>query len=308
MTHAGRGSTPRWKALLFTPGARLGWTFRDRRSLVAPYGEQPPDPEAIRQDTAARLVAAQQSWQRARKWAARPSLIIAVLLIALAGCAHAVNPAAPYGTTFLTALLLAGPGLGWSVWKYLQLTQARAIIPDQQYQAAYDGWAQRAAGHEQAELARLDQVPEWGSASSAARRTDVFGGTLTGWRSLLTVHGASIMASQPLMVADLSGQYVAGELADLSREVGVQIAEYALPRDLDRCGLLTGLTGRQLADALAEAHPRRTGRAGPHRPGRGRAGAGTAHLGTRQGRPHPRAARGRRAGRARPGLPTGAAH
>ena len=28
---------------------------------------------------------------------------------------------------------------------------------------------------------------------------------------------------------------------------------YLLPRDLDRCGLLAGLTGRQLADALAEA-------------------------------------------------------
>ena len=94
MTHAGRGPAPRWKALLFTPGARLGWTFRDRRSLVAPYGEQPPDPDAILQDTAARLAAAQQSWQRAGKWAARPSLIIAVLLMVLAGCAHAVSSTA----------------------------------------------------------------------------------------------------------------------------------------------------------------------------------------------------------------------
>jgi hypothetical protein len=42
----------------------------------------------------------------------------------------------------------------------------------------------------------------------------VFGGTLAGWRSLLTVHGASIMAARPLLVADLSdlsGQYAAGE-------------------------------------------------------------------------------------------------
>jgi hypothetical protein len=251
-TQARRG-TPRWKALLFTPGARLGWTFRDRRSLVTPYPEQPPDPEAIRQDTAERVAAAQQSWQRAGKWAARPSLVIAVLLMMLGGCAHAVNPAAPYGITFLTALVLAGPGLGWSAWKYVQLTQARAASPDRQYQAAHQQWALRAAGHEQAELARLEQVPEWGSAQSPARRTDVFGGTLAGWRSLLTVHGASIMASQPLLIADLTGQYAAGELAGLSREAGVQIAEYALPRDLDRCGLLTGLTGRQLADALAEA-------------------------------------------------------
>ena len=96
-------------------------------------------------------------------------------------------------------------------------------------------------------------MPEWGSASSPARRTDVFGGTLGGWRSLLTVHGASIMASQPLLIADLSGQHTARELARLSRDVGVRVAEYLLPRDLDRCGLLTGMSGRQLADALAEA-------------------------------------------------------
>lgn len=49
MTTQARRGTPRWNALLFTPGARLGWTFRDRRSLVAPYPEQPPDPDAIRQ-------------------------------------------------------------------------------------------------------------------------------------------------------------------------------------------------------------------------------------------------------------------
>ena len=80
----------------------------------------------------------------------------------------------------------------------------------------------------------------------------MFGGNIAGWRSLLTVHGASIMASQPLLVADLSGQYAAGELAALTREADVQVAEYLLPRDLDRCGLLAGLSARQLADALAE--------------------------------------------------------
>ena len=251
-THPGAGPPAR-RRLLFTPGARLGWTFRDRRSLITPYLEPPPDPEAIRQETAAQLAAAQRSWQRALKWAARPSLIVAVALMVLAGCAHAVNPAAPYRTTFLTALVLAGPGLGWSVWKYAQLAQAKAADPDQQHQVAHDGWAQRAANYEQAELARLERVPEWGSAPSPARRTDVFGGTLPGWRSLLTVHGASIMASQPLLVADLSGQYAAAELAALTRDAGVPTAEYLLPRDLDRSGLLAGLTARQLAAALAEA-------------------------------------------------------
>jgi hypothetical protein len=71
-----------------------------------------------------------------------------------------------YGTTFLTALVLAGPGLGWSAWRYAQLAKARASDPDEQHQTAYDAWSQRAAGYEQAELSRLDGLPEWGSAES----------------------------------------------------------------------------------------------------------------------------------------------
>jgi hypothetical protein len=252
-TQPGGKPAARPQALLFTPGARLGWTFRDRRSLVAPYPEPLPDSGQIRAQAQARLGAAQRSWQRARKWVARPSLIAAAALTMLAWCAHAVSPVAPYRTAILAALLLAGPGLGWTVWRYVQLVQARAADPERQYQAAQEHWERRATGYEHTELARLEQVPEWGSAPSPARRTDIFGGSLAGWRSLLTVHGASIMAAQPLLVADLTGQYAAGELAAVTREARVQIAEYLLPRDLDRCGLLAGLSARQLADALAEA-------------------------------------------------------
>ncbi len=46
----------------------------------------------------------------------------------------------------------------------------------------WHGWRQRAGEHEQAELARLDGVPEWASARSPARRTDIYGGTLGGWQ------------------------------------------------------------------------------------------------------------------------------
>jgi hypothetical protein len=30
--------------MLFTPGPRLGWVFRDRRQLISPYAEPGPDP------------------------------------------------------------------------------------------------------------------------------------------------------------------------------------------------------------------------------------------------------------------------
>jgi hypothetical protein len=239
--------------LLLTPPARLGWTFRSRRALISPYPDPPPDPEIIRQQAAARLAAASQSWQRAKKWGIRPSLIIITGLTALAGCAHALNPAARTGTTIMTAFILAAPGLGWAGWRYAQHSAAKTADPRQQYQAAHGQWASRVAGHEQAELDRLAEVPEWGSAEPPAPHTDIYGGTLAGWRSLLTVHGASILARQPLLVADLSGQYALAELAALARDARVPSAEYVLPRDLDRSGLLTRLSPHQLAEALAEA-------------------------------------------------------
>jgi hypothetical protein len=249
---APRGRAAR-ERLLFTPPARLGWTFRSRHQLISPYTQPPPDPEAIREQSAARLAAATASWQRAKKWGIRPSLIIVIALVTLAGCAHAINPAAQSGPVFLTALVLAAPGLGWAGWRYAQFSAARAADPRQQYQAARGQWAGQAAEHERAELDRVAGVPEWGSAELRTPRTDIYGGTLAGWRSLLTVHGTSILARQPLLVADLSGQYALAELAAVARGARVPSAEYVLPRDLDRSGLLTRLSGQQLADALAEA-------------------------------------------------------
>jgi hypothetical protein len=246
-------ATPGPAQLLFTPGPRLGWTFRSRRDLVTPYSEPPPDPQAIGREAANRVAAAQQSWDRARKWGLRPSLIVAFILIALAGCAHVISSSAPFGTTFITALVLAAPGTGWAIWRYAQLNLAKDADPRRHYDASHQAWQERASAWERAELERLADVPEWGSADSPSGRTDVFGGTLNGWRSLLTVHGASVLSTRPLLVADLTGQDVASELVALAGGTDIGVAQYVLPRDLDRCGLLSGLSPQQLADALAEA-------------------------------------------------------
>jgi hypothetical protein len=247
-----RGRAARHR-LLFTTPIRLGWTFRSRSALVTPYGEPPPDPQMIAEQAAARLTAAAVSWQRAKKWGIRPALIIFIALIMLAGCAHAISPQAQAGGVIVTAFVLAAPGLGWAGWRYVQYSAAKTADPRHLYQAAQTQWAGRAAEHLQAELDRVAGVPEWGSAELRTPRTDVYGGTLAGWRSLLTVHGASILARQPLLVADLTGQYALAELAGLAREARVPSAEYVLPRDLDRSGLLGRLSGQHLADALAEA-------------------------------------------------------
>src|SRR5581483_4530303 len=146
-----------------------------------------------------------------------------------------------------------GPGVAWTAWLRRQLTAAKAVDPEQKYRQALETWREQAAGFEDAELGRLSHLPEWGSVHRPAARLDVFGGTLAGWQSLLAVHGTSILAGQPLLVADLTGQRAADHLTALAQQAGISGASYLLPEDLDASGLLTRLDPGQLAGALAEA-------------------------------------------------------
>jgi hypothetical protein len=251
---ASAGPTPiGHEGLLFTPGPRLGWVFRDRRELAAPYPEPEPGPHAIQTRAAAHITAAEQAWQRAWKWAGKPSIALALLLALLAGCSKSVSGSFNLGLTAVTILVLCGPDLGYTGWRWLQRDQAREVTPQQEYQQALAEWDQRATEHEATELARLAGQPEWGSATIPARRTDVFGGTLAGWQALLTVHGASLLAQQPLLVVDLTGRHAASLLTATTQCSGMPAATWRLPHDLGRCGLLAELSPAQLADAIAEA-------------------------------------------------------
>jgi hypothetical protein len=240
-------------ARLFTPGARLGWTFRDRGRLTAPYPEPEPDADELRTRAAARTAAAQASLARARRWLVRPSLFLGLVSFLLAGYAQSRNHTADAAVALAAAVVACGSGLGYTARCWYRQVRTAGADPEQLYRQAAQAWRQRAAAHQRAELARLGRVPEWGSAEPPTRRTDVFGGCLGGWRALLTVHGASILAAQPLLVMDLSGQFASDELTVTARTAGVPAARYVLPADLDRCGLLACLSPPEFADALTEA-------------------------------------------------------
>jgi len=244
---------PAGQDLLFTPGPRLGWVFRDRRELAAPYPEPEPSPHAVHAQAAARMATAERAWQRTWKWVGKPSIGLALLLVVLAGCARSVSGNFSLGLTAVTLLVLCGPGFAWTGWQWLRREQARDVTPEQEYQQAMADWDQRATDHESAELARLAGQPEWGSVIIPPRRTDVFGGTLAGWQALLTVHGASLLASRPVLAIDLTGQHAAVMLTAAAQRMGIPAAVYRLPHDLGRCGMLGELSPAQLADAIAEA-------------------------------------------------------
>lgn len=79
------------RELLFTPGPRLGWVFRDRRELAAPYPEPVPSQQAIQAQASERAAAAEQALARAWRWVGKPSIALAVILVVLAGCAKSVS-------------------------------------------------------------------------------------------------------------------------------------------------------------------------------------------------------------------------
>ena len=238
---------------LFTPGIRLGWTFRDRNGLTAPYPEPEPDPEVLREQTAERAAVAQARYARARRWVIKPSLAVGLILLLLAGYAEGRKNTTDGATTLAAALIVTCSGLGYTVRCWWRRGRTAAAEPEQTYRKALEAWQQEASDHQRAELARLVQVPEWATASPPALRTDIFGGSLRGWQSLLITHGTSILAGQPLLVMDLSGQFASGELSSTAQAAAVSAAQYVLPADLERCGLLSCLSPSQFADALTEA-------------------------------------------------------
>lgn len=239
---------------LFTPGPRLGWVFRDRRELAAPYPEPEPSQQVIQAQATGRAATAERTLAHAWTWVGKPSIALAIILMVLAGCEKSVSPSSiSLGLTAIAVVALCGPGLAYTGWCWLRHEQTRDLTPEQEYQQALAGWDQRVTEHQTAELARLAGQPEWGSVTCPSQRTDIFGGTLPGWQALLTVHGTSILAERRLLTVDLTGQQSAAMLTTAAQRNQVESVTYHLPHDLGRCGLLTELSPAQLADAIAEA-------------------------------------------------------
>lgn len=245
------------RASLFTPGPRLGWVFRDRRQLAAPFPEPRPDLEAMQAAAAQQAESADQAYRKIRKFLGIPSTLLFVVLLLANGCAANINGSGPPLVSDLIALVICGPGMTLTFLRWRKARQAAAAVSriGDDHQKAIAAWQQRAEAWQRAELTRLDGVDEWGSATlpSGTLRTDVFGGSLRGWQALLTTHGTSLLASQPVLTVDLTGEVICQELTDTARAAGVPATEWLLPAQLGSSGVLAGLSAAQFADALAEA-------------------------------------------------------
>jgi hypothetical protein len=245
------------RAALFTAGPRLGWVFRDRRLLAAPFPEPQPDLGTMKAAAGQRATAAETSYRKFRKWLGLPSGTLLIVLLLANGCQANTTGTGPPLTADLFALILCGPGLTIAVVKWQRARQAATAVGwvDAKHRQALTAWQQREAAWQQAEFGKLETAAEWGSVMlpGPALSIDVFGGSLSGWRALLTTHGTSLLAAQPVLVVDLTGELAGQELAQLATAAGIPVASWLLPADLGASGLLAGLSPVQFATALAEA-------------------------------------------------------
>jgi hypothetical protein len=245
------------RASLFTPGPRLGWVFRDRRQLAAPFPQPRPDLEAMRATAAQQAEAAEKAYRKIRKFLGIPSTLLFVVLLLADGCAANISGSGAPVVSDLIALVICGPGMTLTFLRWRKARQAAAAAGRvaEDHERAVASWQQSEEAWQRAELSRLDGVDEWGSAQlpGGTLRTDVFGGSLRGWQALLTTHGTSLLASQPVLTVDLTGEVICQELTDTARAAGVPSSVWLLPTQLGASGVLAGLSAAQFADALAEA-------------------------------------------------------
>jgi len=245
------------RASLFTPGPRLGWVFRDRRQLAAPLAEPRPDLQAMRAAAVQQAESAENAYRKIRKFLGIPSTLLFVVILLANGCAANISGSGPPVLGDLIALLICGPGMTLTFLRWRKARQAAAAVTrvPNDHQRAEVAWRQREAAWQRAELSRLEHADEWGSAELPAStlRADVFGGSQRGWQALLTTHGTSLLASQPVLTVDLTGEVICQELTDTARAAGVPAAVWLLPTQLGASGVLAGLSAAQFADALAEA-------------------------------------------------------
>jgi hypothetical protein len=252
MMEAGTGLDDTQRAALFAAPVKLGWVFRDRRLLAAPFAEPAPRPvpgQALAQMQVA-LAAAEQYWRKTlRESASYGAVLLAGLLLARALLfAEHLYLIILLVLAILVVIRLARSGLR-------RLMAAAAISrASRRHEKALAAWRRRKRSHDDAEAERVAGVDEWGPAvlPRQVRRLDVFGGSLWGWEALLTVHGASQLAVRPLLVADLTGELVCGELVGTAEEMGLSCSLGLLPAELGTTGLLSSFTPEQFATGLSE--------------------------------------------------------
>jgi len=213
-------------ARLLAPGERVGWTFRDRASLAQGFAEPLPPLEQVPPEVVAAAQVARDKLTGRVVRTVLAGLVVAALFGCCAGLGQVVRSSSLPLTFGALAVLMVVVTAGVAA---LIVVQQRSVVARPQRLAAQlrqahapavVAWQARRAAFEADQLQRLAGVPQWGSAAPAggARRLDVVGGNLWGWEALLTVFGASMLATHgPRLATTLRDIFKVPQPTDLNR-------------------------------------------------------------------------------------------
>src|SRR5215470_17565419 len=116
------------RAILFTPGPRLGWVFRDRHQLAAPFPEPPPDLETMRAAATERARFTRVTYRKARNWLGLPSAGLLVLLLLANGCTAAITGTRASAAVGIFELIICGPGIAIATVMWHRSQRAAAAL------------------------------------------------------------------------------------------------------------------------------------------------------------------------------------
>ncbi|WP_152360655.1 hypothetical protein [Microlunatus speluncae] len=250
------------RSRLFHPGERLGWVFRDRTRFARPFAEEQPAPPTIPLHLVSGPERIDTSFKNTKTLALVLFWVGGILSLVLGIYNALAVPGGDFWRFLLGGLLITAIAtVAVLIFaSYRRRTKIKAIDSGKEQHLRncdqqYEEWVGRGADWEQTERVRVDQLPEWGAATTPpeTRRLDIFGGNLWAWQAFLTVYGTSALAQHPVIMLDLSREIVSEELARTADAAGVPVDAQLLPDQLTTTTLLSDLSGTQIVDAVIES-------------------------------------------------------
>jgi hypothetical protein len=234
-------------------GLHLGWIpnepgLRPRDFGQSAPSETPPDPAKV-----AALHAAQHAralWTRMLVAVGLFALVLFGLIAELARVRWAWAVAGGLAVCCWLPVALLGRNRRRAAARLRTETDLRA----RQHAAELAEYSRGKALWARLEADRIATAPRWlqVAAHEDTSRLDVFGGTGSGRRNMVTGLGLELLSQHAVIVLDLSQDQVADGLLRGAAAAGFSCQDYELPRDLAVTPLLAGLSGEQIASLIVE--------------------------------------------------------
>jgi hypothetical protein len=239
---------------------QLGWHYAMACPDPGPPPRRPtpPEPERLSPDWAAVQRREESQLNRPLKMAFVVAVVLGLMLVALGSAGSLGALLTGLG---VTCCALVAAVSGYALWQgeralRSRMADERARIGrarEAQESRLFAGQAEHAAqlGEWQARRAAYERQKRWYAVRVPpdVHRTDIAGGTLSGWSAMLTTAAASqLAAAGEITVLDLTGAAVALDLIGVARARGADPLVWVLPGDLPQLDLTGGLSREALAD------------------------------------------------------------